>query len=43
MQQFTGRLVQGVYQGLMILLLVGGLSILYASGTGQIATLGTSS
>ena len=41
MQQFTGRLVQGVYQGLMILLLVGGLSILYASGTGQIATLGT--
>lgn len=40
-QQFTSRLAQGVYQGLMILLLVGGLSGLYASGTGQIATLGT--
>lgn len=40
-QQFTSRLAQGVYQGLMILLLVGGLTILYASGTGQIATLGT--
>ncbi len=40
-QQFTSRLAQGVYQGLMILLLVGGLSLLYASGTGQIATLGT--
>jgi ATP-binding cassette, subfamily B, bacterial len=40
-QQFTSRLTQGVYQGLMILLLVGGLTILYASGTGQIAALGT--
>lgn len=41
LQQFTSRLAQGVYQGLMILLLVGGLSVLYASGTGQIAALGT--
>jgi ATP-binding cassette, subfamily B, bacterial len=41
LQQFTGRLTQGVYQGLMILLLVGGLTVLYASGTGQVAVLGT--
>jgi ATP-binding cassette subfamily B protein len=41
LQQFTGRLTQGVYQGLMILFLVGGLTVLYASGTGQIAALGT--
>jgi ABC-type multidrug transport system fused ATPase/permease subunit len=39
--QFTQRLTQGVYQGLVILLLVGGLGGLYASGTGHIASLGS--
>ena len=38
---FAGRLTQGLYQGLVILLLVGGLAGLYASGTGRIASLGT--
>jgi ATP-binding cassette, subfamily B, bacterial len=39
--QFTQRLTQGLYQGFVILLLVGGLAGLYASGTGRIASLGT--
>ena len=38
---FATRLTQGLYQGLVILLLVAGLAGLYASGTGQIASLGT--
>ena len=37
----ANRLAQGLYQGLVILLLVGGLAGLYASGTGRIASLGT--
>ena len=39
--QFAQRLIQGLYQSLVILLLVGGLAGLQASGTGQIAELGT--
>jgi ABC-type multidrug transport system fused ATPase/permease subunit len=38
--QFLGRLVPGVYQGLIYLMLVGGLLVLDLSGTGQIASLG---
>jgi ATP-binding cassette subfamily B protein len=38
--QFLGRLVQGTYQSLVIVLLVGGLAGLYWSGAGRIATLG---
>ena len=38
--QFVGRLVTSLYQGMVILLLVAGLGGLYASGTGQIASLG---
>lgn len=39
--QLAQRLTQGLYQGLVILLLVGGLAGLNASGTGRIASLGT--
>jgi ATP-binding cassette, subfamily B, bacterial len=38
--QFSARLTQGVFQGLVMLLMVGALAGLYASGTGQIAGLG---
>ena len=38
--QFTARLTHGVFQSLVILLLVGALAALYASGTGRIAGLG---
>ena len=38
--QFSGRLTQGLYQGLVILLLVGGLAGLLAADTGRIASLG---
>jgi len=38
--QFVSRLVQGGYQGLVIVLLVGGLATLYWSGAGRIAILG---
>src|SRR5262245_61663276 len=38
--QFSARLVQGAFQGLVVLLLIGALWILYISGTGQIAGLG---
>ncbi len=38
--QFSSRLTQGLYQGLVILLLVGGLAGLLASETGRIASLG---
>ena len=39
-QQFASRLTQGLYQGLVILLLVAGLAVLHASGTGRVASLG---
>jgi ATP-binding cassette, subfamily B, bacterial len=38
--QFSARLTQGVFQSLVMLLMVGALAGLYASGTGQIAGLG---
>jgi ABC-type multidrug transport system fused ATPase/permease subunit len=37
---FDARLVQGVFQCLVVLLLIGALAVLYVSGTGQIAGLG---
>ncbi len=39
--QFATRLTQGLYRGLVIFLLVGGLAVLHAIGAGQIASLGT--
>jgi ATP-binding cassette, subfamily B, bacterial len=38
---FAVRLSSGLYQGIVILLLVGGLTVLHLIGTGRIATLGT--
>jgi ATP-binding cassette subfamily B protein len=38
--QFVGRLVQGTYQGAVILLLIGGLTGLYLAGAEHIAVLG---
>jgi ABC-type multidrug transport system fused ATPase/permease subunit len=38
--QFLGRLAPGIYQSLIYLLLVGGLSVLFVSGAGQVASLG---
>ncbi len=38
--QLIARLVSGVYQGLVYLLLAGALAVLYASGSGHVASLG---
>jgi len=38
--QLLGRLIPSIYQSLIYLLLVGGLSVLYASGAGHVASLG---
>jgi ATP-binding cassette, subfamily B, bacterial len=38
--QFIVRLVPNVYQGLVYLVLVGGLAVLYAAGSGHVASLG---
>ncbi len=38
--QFIARLVPNVYQGLVYLVLVGGLALLYATGSGHVASLG---
>jgi ABC-type multidrug transport system fused ATPase/permease subunit len=38
--QYSSRLVQGLFQTLVVLLMIGALAILYALGTGQIAGLG---
>lgn len=40
MKEFAGRLTHGLYQGLVVLMLVGGLAGLYLSGTTRIASLG---
>jgi ATP-binding cassette, subfamily B, bacterial len=40
--QFTQRVTQGTFQGLVVLLLIGALAALHASGTGEIAGLGAS-
>ena len=38
--QFVARLVPNIYQGLVYLVLVGGLALLYAAGSGHVASLG---
>lgn len=38
--QFIVRLVPNVYQGLVYIVLVGGLAVLYAAGSGHVASLG---
>jgi ATP-binding cassette, subfamily B, bacterial len=38
--QFIARLVPNVYQGLVYLVLIGGLAILYEAGSGHVASLG---
>jgi ATP-binding cassette subfamily B protein len=38
--QFLGKLVPGIYQGVVLLLIVGALAVLYADGTGQVGVLG---
>ncbi len=38
--QFVARLVPNVYQGLVYLVLVGGLAVLYEAGSGHVASLG---
>jgi len=38
--QFIGRLVPNVYQSLVYLVLIGGLAVLYGSGSGHVASLG---
>jgi ATP-binding cassette subfamily B protein len=38
--QMIGRLVPGIYQGLIYLTVIAGLGVLYATGAGQVASLG---
>jgi ABC-type multidrug transport system fused ATPase/permease subunit len=38
--QFIGRLIPNVYQGLVYLVLIGGLAALYEAGSGHVASLG---
>jgi ABC-type multidrug transport system fused ATPase/permease subunit len=38
--QFVGRLIPNVYQGLVYLVLIGGLAVLYEAGSGHVASLG---
>jgi ATP-binding cassette, subfamily B, bacterial len=38
--QMVGKLVPGVYQGMIYLTVVAGLGVLYATGSGQVASLG---